>query len=299
MTTMLSNGTEAKVGTLGSKYAFFHEWKRLKEDEEGSVALETMLRGICNKRNLMDLFENFILFDHSGGHTAKILARNHQYLGVNEAVEVYRQRKLRDGKLGVFWHTQGSGKSYSKASSVVVSLLFMFAILFLASYCGNALSAEPQTYSYVAVTVDGVQFGDLIDNPQYIGGFKRTVYEFIYDFLPTGQSIQLNNMEFENAARWPWLSVIMLLISTFAGYIPFYDLTIHSGNLASDLYNPILPVDVAPLQPKKLTPTQAGCQLDIVHFIYSGGSGFSEECLLLRWEQSILKIIQAHLELWS
>lgn len=63
--------------------------------------------------------------------------------------------------------------------------------------------------------------GDLIDNPQYIGGFKRTVYEFIYDFLPTGQSIQLNNMEFENAARWPWLSVIMLLISTFAGYIPF------------------------------------------------------------------------------
>ena len=101
---MLSNGSEAKVGTLGSKYEFFHEWKRLKEDEEGSVALETMLRGICNKRNFMDLFENFILYDHSGGRTAKILARNHQYLGVNEAVEVYKQRKLRNGRLGVFWH---------------------------------------------------------------------------------------------------------------------------------------------------------------------------------------------------
>ena len=72
-----------------------------------------MLRGICNKRNFMDLFENFILYDHSGGRTAKILARNHQYLGVNEAVEVYKQRKLRNGRLGVFWHTQGSGKSYS------------------------------------------------------------------------------------------------------------------------------------------------------------------------------------------
>ena len=110
---MLSNGTEAKIGTLGSKYEFFHEWKRLAEKEQGSVALETMLRGICKKENFLDLFENFILYDHSGGHTAKILARNHQYLGVNEAAKAYAARKLNHGKLGVFWHTQGSGKSYS------------------------------------------------------------------------------------------------------------------------------------------------------------------------------------------
>ena len=110
---MLSNGVEAKVGTLGSKYEFFHEWKRLSEQEAGSVALETMLRGICKKENFLDLFENFILYDHSGGRTAKILARNHQYLGVNEAVRAYAARKLNNGKLGVFWHTQGSGKSYS------------------------------------------------------------------------------------------------------------------------------------------------------------------------------------------
>ena len=110
---MLSNGTEAKVGTLGSRFEFFHEWKRLAEDDQGSVALETMLRGICKKENFLDLFENFILYDHSGGQTAKILARNHQYLGVNEAVKAYAARNLNDGKLGVFWHTQGSGKSYS------------------------------------------------------------------------------------------------------------------------------------------------------------------------------------------
>ena len=110
---MLSNGLEAKVGTMGSKYDFFHEWKRLKEDEVGAVDLETMLLGICDKQSFMDLFENFILFDHSGGRTAKIFARNHQYLGVNEAVESYKARKLKNGKLGVFWHTQGSGKSYS------------------------------------------------------------------------------------------------------------------------------------------------------------------------------------------
>ena len=89
---MLSNGTEAKVGTLGSKYEFFHEWKRLSEEEQGSVALEIMLRGICKKENFIDLFENFILYDHSGGHTAKILARNHQYLGVNEAMKTYATR---------------------------------------------------------------------------------------------------------------------------------------------------------------------------------------------------------------
>ena len=68
---MLSNGTEARVGTLGSKYEFFHEWKCLSKQEKGSVALETMLRGICKKENLLDLLENYILYDHSGGNTVK------------------------------------------------------------------------------------------------------------------------------------------------------------------------------------------------------------------------------------
>lgn len=112
---ILSNGMQARVGTLESKYEFFHEWKRLHEKDQGSVALETMLLGICKKENFLDLFENFILYDHSGGKTAKILARNHQYLGVNEAVQAYAGRKLNMGRLGVFWHTQGSGKSYSMA----------------------------------------------------------------------------------------------------------------------------------------------------------------------------------------
>ena len=110
---MLSNGHEAKVGTLKSKWEFFHEWKRLDESDSGDVELATMLRGICKKENFLDLLENFILFDHSGGKTVKILARNHQYLGVNQAVETYKNRDDLKGKLGVFWHTQGSGKSYS------------------------------------------------------------------------------------------------------------------------------------------------------------------------------------------
>ena len=110
---MFSNGLEARVGTIDSKWEFFHEWKRLNEPEAGSIELPTMLRGICKKENFLDLLENFILYDHSDGRIAKIMARNHQYLGVNQAVEMYRNREYVNGKLGVFWHTQGSGKSYS------------------------------------------------------------------------------------------------------------------------------------------------------------------------------------------
>lgn len=110
---ILSNGLDAKIGSLGSKYAYFQNWKRLKEDDSGAVDLETMLKGICDIDNFIDILENFILFDASGGKTTKILARNHQYLGVNEAIKAYTKRDLTNGKLGVFWHTQGSGKSYS------------------------------------------------------------------------------------------------------------------------------------------------------------------------------------------
>ena len=110
---ILSNGLDSRVGTLGSPYEFFNEWKRLHEEDAGSVSLEIMLRGVCNREALLDLFQNFILFDHLDTPATKIMARNHQYLGANEALDAYKNRKLNDGKLGVFWHTQGSGKSYS------------------------------------------------------------------------------------------------------------------------------------------------------------------------------------------
>lgn len=102
---MFSNGLSARVGTIDSKWEFFHEWKRLKEKDAGNIELPTMLRGICRKENMLDLLENFILYDHSGGTTAKIMAKNHQYLGVNQAMEMYRNRQYLNGKLGVFWHT--------------------------------------------------------------------------------------------------------------------------------------------------------------------------------------------------
>ena len=110
---MFGNGEQAKIGSTTSRWGHFHEWRRLAEEEPGAVDMETLLKGVCGKRNFLDLVENFILFDESSGETRKILARNHQFLGVNRAVEAVRERQARAGKLGVFWHTQGAGKSYS------------------------------------------------------------------------------------------------------------------------------------------------------------------------------------------
>lgn len=110
---VLANGVDAKIGALGSRYEHFHEWKRLDEHEPGIVDMETLLKGICAKSNFLDLFENFILFDESTGKLAKIIARNHQFVGVNRAVRSVLEREVRQDRLGVFWHTQGSGKSYS------------------------------------------------------------------------------------------------------------------------------------------------------------------------------------------
>ena len=110
---IFANGIESKVGSITSKWGHFQEWKRLHEEDPGVVDMETMLKGICNKTNFIDLLENFIFFDESTGDPKKIIAKNHQFLGVNKAVEAVRNRESLKGRLGVFWHTQGSGKSYS------------------------------------------------------------------------------------------------------------------------------------------------------------------------------------------
>ena len=110
---ILGNGVDAKIGSLSSKFEHFNDWKRLAEEDAGVVDMETLIKGICNKRDFLDLFENYTLFDESNGKLVKIVARNHQFLGVNRAIEAVKNRDARMGKLGVFWHTQGSGKSYS------------------------------------------------------------------------------------------------------------------------------------------------------------------------------------------
>jgi type I restriction enzyme R subunit len=120
---LLSNGIESRIGSVTGKYQHFHEWKRITEEDEGIVALDRIILGVCAKKRFLDLFENFILFDNSLGKVVKLIARNHQFIGVNKAIEniqhkdqLYKLGKIsleEKQKMGIFWHTQGSGKSYS------------------------------------------------------------------------------------------------------------------------------------------------------------------------------------------
>lgn len=161
---IVSNGHRAHYGSITSAWEHFAEWKRQDERDKGSVEAEVLLNGMLNRERLLDIVENFVLFDSSKpGAIRKVIARNHQVLGVNNAVSsVIRQEELKQqfppeqrltyrlielpreqavdadmkslilpdeprtlhlpaaahpdlGKLGVFWHTQGSGKSYSMA----------------------------------------------------------------------------------------------------------------------------------------------------------------------------------------
>jgi type I restriction enzyme R subunit len=109
---LVSNGVQSKIGSLTAAWEHFGDWKKAtSEDAVAAISLETLLRGTCGKERLLDLVENFTRFSNTKGGVSKLLARNHQFLGVIRAVEALRASK--DGRIGVFWHTQGSGKSYS------------------------------------------------------------------------------------------------------------------------------------------------------------------------------------------
>ena len=110
-----SNGTDSRVGSLTADWGRWVEWKRIaREDEPRRVSLEVMLRGTCDRSRLLDVVENFTLFSEHKAGLVKIIAQNHQYLGVNNAIaSMLEARKLGHGRGGVFWQTQGSGKSFS------------------------------------------------------------------------------------------------------------------------------------------------------------------------------------------
>lgn len=116
---ILSNGIETKVGSCTAGWEHFFPWLRVADEKEKvdrervrreGTSLEYVAAGLCAPDRLLDYVENFIIFHKE---TQKIIAMNHQFLGVNRAYAVFLERAGRQGKLGVFWHTQGSGKSFS------------------------------------------------------------------------------------------------------------------------------------------------------------------------------------------
>ncbi len=115
---VLSNGFETRLGAFNATFDYFFEWLKQNEGErldrksisESGVSAEYFVDGLLHKETLIDYIENFILFENK---SIKIIAKNHQFLGVNNLMGSVHNRKELNGKLGVFWHTQGSGKSYS------------------------------------------------------------------------------------------------------------------------------------------------------------------------------------------
>ena len=124
----ISNGIQTRIGSFNAPWDHFFSWLKLKdtaithdqpskdeiEDESKRtgehLSLKIFGEGLCKKEALLDYFENFVLYHKN---KVKVIAKNHQFLGVNNAIVALQHRDSNKGKLGVFWHTQGSGKSYS------------------------------------------------------------------------------------------------------------------------------------------------------------------------------------------
>ncbi|WP_295431852.1 HsdR family type I site-specific deoxyribonuclease [uncultured Thiodictyon sp.] len=116
---VFSNAIETRVGSLTAEWEHFFHWLRPEDEKEkvrreqvaaAGTSAERFLAGLCPKDRLLDYIENFILYHKD---TQKIIAQNHQFIGVNRAYETFLHREGRGGRLGVYWHTQGSGKSFS------------------------------------------------------------------------------------------------------------------------------------------------------------------------------------------
>ncbi|MBD2384369.1 type I restriction endonuclease subunit R [Cylindrospermum sp. FACHB-282] len=116
---ILSNALETKIGSFTAEWEHFFNWLRVEDEkekidrqqiQESGTSLELVIDGLCHPPKLLDYIENFILYHKE---TQKIIAQNHQFIGVNRAIDAFNHREVKQGKLGVFWHTQGSGKSFS------------------------------------------------------------------------------------------------------------------------------------------------------------------------------------------
>jgi len=116
---VLSNGIETRVGSLSAKWEYFFHWLRPDNEKEkisreqirqNGTSAERFLAGLCPHDKLLDYIENFVIYHNE---TQKIIAQNHQFIGVNKGFSKFLRRDEFGGKLGVFWHTQGSGKSFS------------------------------------------------------------------------------------------------------------------------------------------------------------------------------------------
>lgn len=208
---ILSNGKDSKIGTFSAPWEHFNDWKRISEEgEKGIVSLDTIIKGICEKNRLLDIVENFTLFSEAQGKLIKIITKNHQYLGVNKAIKAFFKAKERkDGKIGVFWHTTGSGKSYS---------MIFFSNKILRKEYGNytflvvtdRLDLDDQIYKNFektgAVTEPNIRAENCDNLKQLLQEDHRHVFTLIQKFQPETTEIEHDGKKMKIKKEFPVLS---------------------------------------------------------------------------------------------
>lgn len=184
---ILSNGLEAAMGAAHAPYEIFAPWKRLEEDGPDDPSLETLLRATCEPARFLDLIENFVMFDEARGGLRKIVGKYHQVLGVNRALDAVRHIESNQGRLGVFWHTQGSGKSLSMvmfAEKVLRRLggNYTFVIVTDRSELDDQIAGQFASVGALTKDIHQAQAGSRAHLKELLAGNERYVFTLIQKF---------------------------------------------------------------------------------------------------------------------
>lgn len=184
---ILSNGLEAVMGAAHAPYDVFAPWKRLEEDGPDDPSLATLLRATCEPAHFLDLIESFVLFDEARGGLRKIVGKYHQVLGVNRAIEAVRHIESNQGRLGVFWHTQGSGKSLSMvmfAEKVLRRLggNYTFVIVTDRTELDDQIAGQFASTGALTKDIHQAQAGTRVHLKELLAGNERYVFSLIQKF---------------------------------------------------------------------------------------------------------------------
>lgn len=184
---LLSNGLEAVMGASHAPFEFYASWKRLEEGCPEDPSIETILRATCEPSRFLDLIENFLLFDEAPGGLRKVVGKYHQVLGVNRAIEAVRHVSQNQGRLGVFWHTQGSGKSLSMvmfAQKVLRRLggNYTFVIVTDRTELDDQIAGQFSSAGALTKNIHQAQAGSREHLKQLLGGNERYVFTLIQKF---------------------------------------------------------------------------------------------------------------------
>jgi type I restriction enzyme R subunit len=191
---LVSNGHETRLGPVDAPWDYWAEWKRLHEDDAPANSLELALRGTCAPANFLDIVENFLVFQpekqKSGAvRLVKKVPRNHQVLGVNRAVQAVRDLAGNHGRLGVFWHTQGSGKLLSMlcfARKVFRKLAgnWTFVVITDRTELDDQIAETFAACGALSETIPSVQAGSSEHLRQLLREDHRYVFTLIHKFRP-------------------------------------------------------------------------------------------------------------------